>query len=72
MLQADEWVYFALFRLCLLQYVPARKQLAIGNDLNCANFKIRDPLPGAQIYAFAAKRFLKALKLKFISIWDQI
>ena len=44
----------------------ARKQLAIGNDLNGANFKIRDPLPSTQIYAFAAKRFLKALELKFI------
>ena len=43
------------------------KQLAIGNDLNGAHFKIRDPLPSAQIYAFATKRFLKALKLKFIT-----
>ena len=34
----------ALFHPRLLQYVLARKQLAIGNDLNGANFKIRDPL----------------------------
>ena len=44
MLLADERAYFASFHLRLLQYVLARKQLAIGNDFNGTNFKIRDPL----------------------------